>query len=135
MENLLDQYPAIDAVFVANDQMALGAMKILSEKKMRIPEDIAMVGFDDIPESAFFSTALTTVQQDQHQVAKIAVAELITVIESSWQGLDPVSPKSILLPPTLVVRKSSMALANKGKEVNRAKNKKKLSHKEEAPAQ
>ena len=108
IERLLDQFPAMQAVFVANDQMALGAMKFLSEKKIRIPEDIAMVGFDDIPESAFFSPALTTVQQDQHQVAKIAVAELITVIESAWQGVDPVPPKSVLLPPTLVVRKSSL---------------------------
>jgi LacI family transcriptional regulator len=108
IEKLLDQYPVMDAVFVANDQMALGAMKFLSEKKVRIPDDIAMVGFDNIPEAAFFSPALTTVQQDQHQVAKIAVAELIKVIESAWQGLDPVHPKSVLLPPTLVVRTSSL---------------------------
>jgi LacI family transcriptional regulator len=108
IEKLLNQYPTMDSVFVANDQMALGAMKFLSEQKIHIPEDIAIVGFDDIPESAFFSPALTTVQQDQHQVAKIAVAELITIIESAWQGLDPVPPKSLLLPPTLVVRKSSL---------------------------
>lgn len=107
-EKLLDQYPIMDAIFVANDQMALGAMKFLSEKKIRIPENIGMVGFDDITKSAFFSPALTTVQQDQHQVAKIAVAELIMVIELAWQGLDPVPPKSVLLPPTLVVRKSSL---------------------------
>lgn len=108
IEKLLDQYPAMDAVFVANDQMALGAIHFFTEKKIRIPEDIAIVGFDDIAESAFFSPALTTVQQDQHQVARIAVAELINIIESAWQGLDPVTPKSILLPPTLIVRQSSL---------------------------
>lgn len=113
IEKLCDQFPAMDAVFVANDQMALGAMQYFSENKIRIPEDIGIVGFDNIAESAFFSPALTTVQQDQHNVAKIAVAEVIKVIESGWQGLDPVTPKSIILPPTLIVRQSSLRLNEK----------------------
>jgi LacI family transcriptional regulator len=113
IEKLFDQYPTMDSIFVANDQMALGAMQFFAEKRLRIPEDIGIVGFDNIAESAFFSPGLTTVQQDQYHVAKIAVAELIKIIESGWQGLDPVAPKSILLPPTLVVRQSSLRLNEK----------------------
>ncbi len=114
MEKLFDQYPAMDSIFVANDQMALGAMQFFAEKRMRIPEDIGMVGFDNIAESAFFSPALTTVQQDQNHVAKIAIAELIKIIESGWQELDPVTPKSIILSPTLIVRQSSLRMMEGG---------------------
>jgi LacI family transcriptional regulator len=114
IEKLFDQYPDMDAIFVANDQMALGAMQFFAEKKIRVPEDMGVVGFDNIPESAFFFPALTTVQQDQHNVAKIAVAEVIKIIESGWRELDPVDPKSIVLPPTLIVRQSSLRVMEGG---------------------
>ena len=110
IEKLFDQYPAMDSIFVANDQMALGAMQFIAEKRLRIPEDVGIVGFDNIAESAFFSPALTTIQQDQYHVAKIAVAELTKIIESGWQGLDPVTPQSLILPPALVVRQSSLRI-------------------------
>ena len=108
IEKLYDQYTELDAIFVANDQMALGVLQFFADKGIRIPEDVGIVGFDNIAESAFFSPALTTVQQDQNKVAKIAVAEVIKIIESGWQGADPVAPKSIIQPPTLVVRQSSL---------------------------
>ena len=119
IEKLFDQYSDMEAVFIANDQMALGAMQFFAEKKIRIPQDIGIVGFDNIPESAFFFPALTTVQQDQYNVAKIAVAEVIKIIESGWQGLEPVDPKSIVLPPTLIVRQSSVRVLEGG-EVQRS---------------
>jgi LacI family transcriptional regulator len=108
IEKLFDQYPEMDAIFVANDQMALSVLQFFAEQNIRIPEDIGIVGFDNIAESAFFSPALTTVQQDQHHVAKIAVAEVIRIIESGWEEVDPVAPQSIILPPTLIVRQSSL---------------------------
>jgi DNA-binding LacI/PurR family transcriptional regulator len=108
IEKLYDQYPEMDAIFVANDQMALSVLQFFAEKQIRVPQDIGIVGFDNIAESAFFSPALTTVQQDQHHIAKIAVAEVIKIIESGWQELDPVVPKPIILPPTLIVRQSSL---------------------------
>ena len=107
IEKLFDQFPEMDAIFVGNDQMALGVLQFFAEKKIRIPEDIGIVGFDNIAESAFFSPALTTVQQDQHKVAKVAVEELIRIIEAGWQGLDLAEPRSIILPPSLIVRQSS----------------------------
>jgi DNA-binding LacI/PurR family transcriptional regulator len=114
IEKLLDQYPDMDAIFVSNDQMALGAMQFFAEKKISIPQDIGFVGFDNIPESAFFFPALTTVQQDQHHVARIAVEAVLKIIESGWQGLEPVEPKVIILPPTLIVRQSSLRVPEGG---------------------
>ena len=108
IEKLYDQFPEMDAIFVGNDQMALSVLQFFAEKKIRVPEDIGVVGFDNIVESAFFSPALTTVQQDQDQVAKIAVGEVLKIIEAGWQGLAPVEPRSIILPPSLVVRQSSL---------------------------
>jgi LacI family transcriptional regulator len=108
IEKLYDQSPDLDAIFVANDQMALSVLQFFAEKGIRIPQEAGIVGFDNIAESAFFSPALTTVEQNQNNVAKIAVGEVIKIIESGWQGADPVAPKSIILPPTLVVRQSSL---------------------------
>ncbi len=112
IEKLFEQYPEMDAVFVANDQMALSVMQYACRKGLRIPDNLGVVGFDDIPESAFFWPPLTTVQQDQLNVGEVAVEEIIKIIESGWQEQEPVRPKSIMLAPTLVVRQSS--LRNKG---------------------
>ena len=114
IEKLFYQYSDMDAIFVANDQMALSVLQFFSEKQIRVPEDVGIVGFDNIAESAFFSPALTTVQQDQHHVAKVAVAEVIKIIEAGWQGSDSVGSKSIILPPTLIVRQSSLRILEGG---------------------
>jgi DNA-binding LacI/PurR family transcriptional regulator len=114
IEKLYNQYPDMDAIFVANDQMALSVLQFCAEQQIHIPQDIAVVGFDNIAESAFFSPALTTIQQDQHHIAKVAVAEVIKIIESGWQELDPVIQKSIVLPPTLIVRQSSLRVLEGG---------------------
>ena len=100
----------MDSILVANDQMALGAMQVAHQKELRIPEDVGIVGFDNIPESAYFRPPLTTVNHDQYNLGKVAVEEIIKIIESGWDGLDPISPKSITLEPTLVVRDSSLRL-------------------------
>ena len=110
LKKLLKLYPEMDSVFVANDQMALGAYHVLNDHGLHIPEDIAIVGFDNIPESAFFCPSLTTIQQKQNQVGQAAVEELINLIELDWKGSDIIEPKSILLEPTLIVRRSSKRL-------------------------
>jgi len=112
VERLLEQYPEMDSIFVANDQMALGVLKVIIEKGLKIPGNFGIVGFDNIAESAYFLPSLTTIQQDQYEIARVAVGEMINIIEAGWQGLEPVAPKSIMLPPTLVVRESSL----RGKE-------------------
>ncbi|HSL44184.1 MAG TPA: LacI family DNA-binding transcriptional regulator [Anaerolineales bacterium] len=116
-EKLFAQYPEMDAIFVANDQMALAVLQVAHQRGLRIPEDIGVIGFDNITESAYFWPSLTTVQQDQYQVAKIAVEEIIKIIEFGWQGLDPGDPKPVILPPSLVVRQSSLRVMEGGEAV------------------
>jgi DNA-binding LacI/PurR family transcriptional regulator len=112
VEKLFDQYPDMDSIFVGNDQMALSVIQFVGQKGLRIPEDIGIVGFDNIAESAYFSPPLTTVQQDQYNIAELAVAEVIKIIEAGWHESESVEPRTILLPPTLIVRQSSL----RGKE-------------------
>lgn len=111
-EKLFAQYPEMDSVFVGNDQMALAVIQAARQRGLRIPEDLGIIGFDNIPESAFFYPPLTTVQQDQYAVGKAAVEETITMIKSGWYGAEAIEPKSIMLTPTLVVRESSIRSAN-----------------------
>jgi LacI family transcriptional regulator len=108
IEKLFAQYPEMDSIFVGNDQMALGVVQVATQKGLRIPEDLGIVGFDNIPESAFFSPPLTTVQQDQYKIGKVAVEQIIQIIESSLEGLEPETSNSFILSPTLVVRQSSL---------------------------
>jgi DNA-binding LacI/PurR family transcriptional regulator len=114
VERLFNQYPEMDAIFAANDQMALSALQVVNQKGLRVPEDIGVIGFDNIPESAYFWPSLTTVQQDQYRVAKVAVEEMIKIIESGRDGQGLVEPKTILLEPTVVVRRSTSRLENLG---------------------
>jgi LacI family transcriptional regulator len=122
VEKLLEQYTDMDSIFVANDQMALSIMQYACQRGLRIPEDLGVVGFDNIAESAYFWPPLTTIQQDQHNVAKVAVEEIVRIIESNRLGMEPTKPTTTMLEPTLVVRQSSLRI-RKGeeKEVNLAK--------------
>ncbi|MGZ9234109.1 MAG: LacI family DNA-binding transcriptional regulator [Anaerolineales bacterium] len=108
VERLFGQYPNLDSIFVGNDQMALSVLQFILKKGLRVPEDIGVVGFDNIAESAFFTPALTTIQQDQYDIAKLAVEKVIQLIEAGWQETADVAPQTLILPPTLVVRQSSL---------------------------
>ena len=107
-EKLLAQYSEMDAIFVGNDQMSLGVIQLACQMGLKIPDDLGIVGFDNIPESAYFCPPLTTVQQDQHVVGKVAVEETIKMINSLWRGSEQIEPVSIIQPPTLIVRQSSI---------------------------
>jgi LacI family transcriptional regulator len=106
-EILFERYPEMDSIFVANDQMALGVIQIACQSNRKIPEDLGIVGFDNISESANYCPPLTTIQQDQYNLGKIALEEIIKIIEAGWQEQEPIEPKSIMLSPTIVVRQSS----------------------------
>jgi DNA-binding LacI/PurR family transcriptional regulator len=93
----------LTAVFVANDQMALGALRALREAGVRTPQDVAVVGFDDIPEPEFFAPPLTTVRQDFATVGKHGIAMLLELIE----GRPPATPQWTAIEPQLVVRAST----------------------------
>ncbi len=117
IERLFRKYPEMDAVFVGNDQMALSVLSAAANHGRRVPEDLGVAGFDNIPESAYFRPSLTTVQQDQYNVGKVAVEEIARIIESNWRGLGAIEPKSIMLSPSLVIRQSSIRLGSNHKEV------------------
>jgi len=108
LRQLLAQRPDIDAVFVCNDQMALGALQAARQMGVQVPEDLALVGFDDIPESAYFYPPLSTVRQDMVELGRCAVRELGRMIEASQKDKAVIEPKTILLQPELIVRASSV---------------------------
>ncbi|GAB4580564.1 MAG: LacI family DNA-binding transcriptional regulator [Anaerolineales bacterium] len=112
IEKLIEQYPEMDAVFVANDQMALSVLQILHKRGIQIPEAMGVVGFDNIPESAYFYPALTTVLQDQYEVARLAMQEIIQRIERGWQGEEAIASHALMLSPTLIVRESASRKKN-----------------------
>jgi LacI family transcriptional regulator len=107
-EALLDQYPEMDSIFVANDQMALGVMRVAYQRNLKIPDDLGIVGFDNIAEAANFWPPLTTIQQDQYQLGKVAVEEILNIIDEDWQEQEDVEPKSIMLSPRIIIRQSSL---------------------------
>jgi DNA-binding LacI/PurR family transcriptional regulator len=88
------------AVFVANDQMAIGVLHALTQAGIAVPGDVSLVGFDDVPEAAYLNPALTTVRQDFHAVGRRAI-ELLTAV------IDGVSNATPLLAPELIVRDST----------------------------
>jgi DNA-binding LacI/PurR family transcriptional regulator len=96
---------SLSAVFVANDQMALGLLRAMNESGRRIPEEISVVGFDDVPESPYFTPPLTTVRQDFGEVGSRSLRVLVRTIESVQAGARP--PTGSLVPPELVVRAST----------------------------
>jgi len=118
-KKLFDRFPKIDSIFVGNDQMALGVLSATPDIGSKAAERLGIVGFDNIPESAYFRPALTTVQQDQFNVGKVAVEEITRMIDSSWQGQEPTEPKSIMLSPSLIVRSSSRRLQNGEGEISK----------------
>ena len=109
LRRLLEQHPKVDAVFACNDQMALGALKATRELALQVPEDLALVGYDDVPEAPFFSPPLSTVRQDLDELGRCAVRELGRLIDARQEELADVERRTILLQPELIVRASSVA--------------------------
>jgi LacI family transcriptional regulator len=107
LRRLVEQYPEIEAVFVCNDQMALGALQAAHELNWQVPQRLAIVGFDNIAESAYFWPALTTVEQPLIELGCEAVRTLVRIIETD--NLDSSGGRqSLPLQPKLVVRNSSL---------------------------
>ncbi|MFI6096173.1 LacI family DNA-binding transcriptional regulator [Lentzea sp. NPDC051213] len=102
MAGLLTRAPDLDAVFVAADIMALGALQVLHSSGRRIPEDVAVVGFDDSVMAATAVPPLTTVRQDVEQLGRTMTWRLLAGLAGE-EGLPP----SVLLPTSLVLRASA----------------------------
>ncbi|GIH68898.1 LacI family DNA-binding transcriptional regulator [Sphaerimonospora thailandensis] len=99
MRHLLEDDPALDAVFVANDLMAVGALQTLRQAGRRVPDDVAVVGFDDIEAARYTEPPLTTMR---HPVVEQAAA-MVRLLLGLFEG-GPADP--VILPTELVVRES-----------------------------
>ena len=100
MQRLLDRAPDIDAVFAASDLMAAGAMATLRRNGKRVPDDVAVAGFDDSGLAATLEPPLTTMRQPFDKVSDSMVEVLLHVIDGK-------EPPSVVLPTSLVVRQST----------------------------
>ncbi|WOE75521.1 LacI family DNA-binding transcriptional regulator [Alterisphingorhabdus coralli] len=104
-QQMLTDYPECDAVFAASDLIAIGAMRAMREAGKQLPQDIAIVGFDNIASAALTNPALTTVMQDAQSAGRALVRSLIAAIEG--QEVEPA-----ILPTRLIVRESCGSHSN-----------------------
>ncbi len=96
-----------DAVFVGNDQMAIGLMSALRHKGLSVPDDVSIVGFDDVPEAAYLFPPLTTVRQDFAALGQMLMQKVLVALEEGTA--DAVDTP---LPTQLVIRDSTRASAS-----------------------
>jgi DNA-binding LacI/PurR family transcriptional regulator len=101
MTHLLARVPELDAVFVANDIMAFGAIRALVDAGRRVPQDVSVVGFDDIPAAKRHDPPITTVSQQAEQMGRILAETLLSRLQGDQK------PQQIVLPTRLIVRASS----------------------------
>ena len=112
LHRLLERAPRCSAVLVANDQMALGALRAARVRGLWVPEDLSLVGFDNLPESEYFEPPLTTVHQDFRALGERGIELLLNQL----RGSAPLEPVTTYLEPTLVVRSSTLEPVGEGGE-------------------
>ncbi len=109
---LLDRHPDLDGLFVASDLMALGAIQAIRRTGRRVPQDVAVVGFDDIPLAAVADPPLTTIRQHTVEQGRLMVRLLLTDLDGEPLGAGPEAEvdadgRRVSLPVELVVRESA----------------------------
>ena len=106
MKELLQKNPDIDGVFVANDQMSVGAMKALFEAKKRVPDDVKVIGYDDVFIASVLEPSLSTIHVQKYLMGKKAAELLLAQIEGRKEL--PLKGTEIELEPKLIVRRSTV---------------------------
>ena len=101
MHKLLDQDPEIDAVFTNSDFIAIGAMDAIRERGKRVPEDVSVIGYDDISLAQYCNPPLTTVRQNINESGRLLVQNLIQYLETGIVT-------NVSVPVKLVVGASTM---------------------------
>jgi DNA-binding LacI/PurR family transcriptional regulator len=101
---ILARDPDVTAIFCANDQIALGVLRALHEAGRRVPDDVSVVGFDDMPDSGYFLPPLTTVRQDFSELGRRGIEVLLAQIAAGHQ-----QPGQVVLAPELILRESTAA--------------------------
>ncbi|WP_405589187.1 LacI family DNA-binding transcriptional regulator [Streptomyces sp. NBC_01190] len=108
MAELLDRWPDLDAVFAASDVMASGALRVLRNRGLRAPDDVAVVGFDDIVSvSEWTDPPLTTIRQDIEEMGRMMARLLLRSVSPSAMADGVPALSSIVTPTHLVVRQSA----------------------------
>jgi DNA-binding LacI/PurR family transcriptional regulator len=102
MQGLLRRRPQLDAVFVASDLMALGALEILAQEGRKVPEDVAVIGFDDHPFAVTLDPPLTSVRQPIEDQGREMARLLFGLVSAPAQP-----PRKVILNSRLAVRRSS----------------------------
>lgn len=103
MKELLDCRPRCTAVFAANDSTAYGAVQAIYEAKLKIPADIAIIGFDDLQFSALLTPPLSTLRQPRYEMGRKAMETLVAIL----QGEDVAQPVKICFESELIIRNST----------------------------
>jgi DNA-binding LacI/PurR family transcriptional regulator len=114
MRRMLPKAEPFTAIFAFNDIAAIGAIRALREKGLRVPEDVSVVGFDDIHSAAFQNPALTTVRQPLRKMGKIAAETVLRRIARSHSESSVDHPREIVVEPELVVRESTCKVGRAG---------------------
>lgn len=104
VRDLVQRGVSFTAVFAQNDRMAVGAIRALREAGRRVPEDVSVIGFDDIPLASYFDPPLTTMRQDMPAIGRAAAQQLIDRLEHPERP-----PAHVPCPVELVVRQSTHA--------------------------
>jgi len=94
--------PELSAIFCGNDTMALGVMRALAEQGLRVPRDVSIVGFDDIPDAGFYTPPLSTVRQDFGEVGRRALGTLIDRMSGAIEA-----DRRVRIAPELIIRASA----------------------------
>lgn len=106
-KQLLSKQKPFTALFAYNDMSAIGAIRAIHEQGLRVPHDVSVMGFDDIPGAAFHSPSLTTVRQPLNRMGEVAAQSLLDRIEGKKEY-----PSEIAIEPELVVRESTARIAS-----------------------
>jgi LacI family transcriptional regulator len=101
-KRLLASGKRFTALFAYNDMSAIGAIRAIQEQGLRVPQDVSVIGFDDIPGAAFYTPSLTTVRQPLNRMGEVAAQSLLERIEGKKDY-----PSEIAIEPELVVREST----------------------------
>ena len=100
VEHLLDTNQQFTAIFAANDQMAIGASLGLNRRSLRVPEDVSVIGFDDLPASLYGIPPLSTIHQPAYELGQLAATAMLQLLAGK-------KPTAIVPKPQLIVRESS----------------------------
>ncbi len=107
MDKLMETHADLDAIFACNDQMAIGVLRAAHLQQIPVPEQLSIVGFDNIPEAPFFCPSLTSIRQHLADLGEQAVIQLHAMVQAGLDQEAQAIPATRLIAPELVVRESS----------------------------